>query len=75
MGNEVTVDSGVLFVSSDGLTADIVNGTISLDSIIYLTDTIYELASDGHYSTIIDKPENNSGGTVSGGQTSGGTNV
>lgn len=68
-------DSGVLFVSSDGLTTDIVNGTISLDSIIYLTDTIYESASDGHYSTIIDKPENNSGGTVSGGQTSGGTNV
>ena len=56
-------DNGVLFVSNAGLTTDVVNGTIFLDSITYLSDTIYESALDGHYSTIVDKPGDSSGGT------------
>ena len=71
----VDTGKGNMILDSNGLSVQLLTEPMRLDGITYLSDPIYELLSDGHYSTIIDKPENNSGGTVSGGQTSGGTNV
>lgn len=62
----VDTGKGSLILDSNGLSVQSLTERMRLDGITYLSDPIYELLSDGHYSTIIDKPENNSGGTVSG---------
>lgn len=56
-------NEGVLLIGKNGLRADVFNGTVFLDGIMYLSDQLLDSGSDGHH--ILDAIGGGGGGTLS----------